>query len=90
MEQAEETATEPKTKPFADFRLIGETGIVEPELGQCLAQGFEVVVVDRVQPAINHRLGFFVTRQGRCVGRSASVTVSPMWMSPRSLIWAMK
>ena len=38
VEHAQEAAAEAEAEPFADFRLIGEAGIVELQLGQRFAQ----------------------------------------------------
>src|SRR5262245_8715133 len=52
VEEAEEAAAEAEAEPLAVFRLVGEAGIVEPQLAKRLAERLEVLVVDRVEAAI--------------------------------------
>ena len=47
VEHAQKAAAEAKAEAFAVFRLIGETGIVEPSLPSASRSVLEIVVVDR-------------------------------------------
>ena len=53
----------PKPRPSLTLRLIGEAGVVEPQLAEGLAQVLEIVVVDRVEAAEDHRLRLLVAGQ---------------------------
>ena len=63
VEHAEEAAAEAEAEPFAVLGKIGKAGIVEAKLAQAFAEQLEVVVVDRIQAAEDHRLGFLVSGQ---------------------------
>ena len=71
MQHAQEATTKAESQAFAAFRQITKAGVIEPKLAQSLAQRFEVVVVDGIQAAENHRLRFLVAGQsdlGRAEG----------------------
>ena len=63
MQEPEEPAPEPEAEGAGRLRLVGEAGVVEPELLQRVAQVRELVAVDRVQAAEHHRLGIPVAGQ---------------------------
>ena len=93
MEHAEEAATEAEPQTLAHLGLESETGVVEAELAQRLpaehSQGSLLLV--GYSPLNTIGLGSLWRPSSTCsVGFRASVTVSPMWTSARSLIWAMK
>src|SRR5262249_39718192 len=57
---AEEAAAEAEAEALAGFGLVGKAGVVEPQLAERLAERLEVAVLDRVQPAEDHRLRLLV------------------------------
>ena len=63
MQQPEEPAPEPEAEGPGRFRLVGEAGVVEPELLQGVAQIGQFVAVDGEQSAEHHRLGVPVSGQ---------------------------
>ena len=71
MEQAEEAAPEAEPERAGRLRLVGERRVVEAQLGERLPEVGEVVPLDRVQPAEDHRLGLPVAgkRPGGRVAR---------------------
>src|SRR5262245_30714437 len=71
VQHSEKPAAEAEAQALAVLRLVNEARVIQPQLPQCLAQGLEFVVVDRIKAAINHRLRFDVARQrfGRGVQR---------------------
>ena len=67
VQHAEKAATEPEAQSFRNLGGIGEAGVIEPELGERFAQSFEIVVVDGIESAIDHRLRLIVA--GECLRR---------------------
>ena len=67
VQQAEEAAAEPEAQRVGGLGLEGEGGVVELELLERVAQVRQVVAVDRVEAAEDHRLGVAVAleRLGR-------------------------
>ncbi len=63
VQQPEEPAPEPEAEGPGRFRLVGEAGVVEPELLQGVAQIGQFVAVDGEQSAEHHRLGVPVSGQ---------------------------
>ncbi len=55
VQQAEEAAAEARTQRRRAFRLVVEAGIVQPQLGERLAQVLELGGVGREQAAEHHR-----------------------------------
>ncbi len=66
VQQPEEPAAKAEAEGGRGLGLVGDAGVVEPELLQRLPQPLELVAVDRVQPAEHHGLGVAITLQGRC------------------------
>src|SRR4030095_1466830 len=64
VEQAEEAAAEAEAQRCAALGLEAEAGVVEPQLGNALAELLEVGGVDREQAAEHHRLDFLEAGQG--------------------------
>ncbi len=69
MQEAQEPAAKAEAERGGAFHLVGEAGVVEPQLADALAQLLELGGVDREQPAEHHRLDFLVARQR--LGRAA-------------------
>ena len=63
VQEAEEAAPEPEAEGVRRLRLVGEAGVVEPELLQRVTQCGELVAVHRVEAAEHHRLGIAVAGQ---------------------------
>jgi hypothetical protein len=77
VEQAEEAAAEAEAERLRGLRLPGESGVVEGQLLERVAQVFEAVGIDREEPAEDHRPDLAVALE-RLGGRSlAAVKVSP-------------
>ena len=64
VQQPEEPAAEPEAERARRLGLVGEAGVVEPQLLQGVAQVGQLVAVDREQPAEDHRLRVAVAGQG--------------------------
>ena len=64
VQHPQEAAAEAESEPFAIFRYEGEAGIVQLEPGQRFAKHLEIVVIDRVQAAEDHRLRLLVPGEG--------------------------
>src|SRR5271166_6671002 len=56
MQQAQETATEPETECYRCLRLVFEARIVEPQLGEAVAQALEIGGIGREEAAKDDRL----------------------------------
>ena len=63
VQEAEEAAAEPDAEGVRGLGLEGEAGVVELQLLQGVAQVGQLVAVDRVEPAEDHRLGVAVAGQ---------------------------
>ena len=77
MEQPQEAAPEAEPQCRGRLGLVGEAGIVEPELLEGVAQIRQLVAVDGEQPAEHHRVGIAVAVQGdfgRVGGRGDGLT----------------
>ena len=91
VQQAEEPAPEPEPEGAGRLGLIGEAGVVEPELLQGVPEVGQLVPVDGEQPAEHHGLGVAVAGQRpEWPGAAAVVTVSPDRAPPTSLMPAMR
>ena len=90
VQQAEEAAAEPEAERARRLGLVGERRVVEPQLLQRLAQVGVLVAVDRIEAAEHHRLRVAVAGERLARARVRSVTVSPTFASPTSLIPAMR
>ena len=55
VQQAEEAAAEAEAERGGGLRLVVEAGVVQPQLGQAVAQLLEIVGIDRIQAAPDHR-----------------------------------
>ena len=88
VQQPQEAAAESEAQRGRGLRLVMKAGVVQPQLGQAVAQLLEIVRIHRIQPAPNHRHGRFKSRQGLAVGWRSSVIVSPMEQSATVLIEA--
>ena len=64
VQEPEEAAPESEPEGPGRLRLVGEAGVVEPELLQRVAQVGQLVAVDGEQPAEHHGLGVAVPGQG--------------------------
>ena len=71
VQQAQEAAAEPEAERARRLGLVGEAGVVEPELLQRLPELGQLVAVDRVEPGEDHGLGLPVA--GQRPGRGAAV-----------------
>ena len=65
VQQAQESAAETEAQGIARLGLELEAGIVDAELGQRVAQLFEILAVRRIQPAIDHPLRRVIAGQRR-------------------------
>ncbi len=72
VQQAEVAATKPEAERLARLGLDRKRGVVEPQLGERLAQILVVGGVHRVDPREDHRLDLFEAGE-RLVGRLAGV-----------------
>ncbi len=80
VQQAQESAAEAEAQRIARFGLEFEARVVDAELGERVAQLFEVLSVRRIQPAIHHALRHAGSRAAARPALSpGTVTVSPMW-----------
>src|SRR3546814_10584717 len=70
MQQAQKTTAEAKAQRRARFHLKAEAGVVKPQLGNGVAQLFEVVRIHGEQSAEHHRLHFLEAGQ-RQIGRAS-------------------
>ena len=72
VQQAEEPAAEAEAEGGARLGLVGHAGVVQLELLEGVAQVRELVAVDRVKAAEDHRLRVLVALE-RLRGRAASL-----------------
>src|SRR3546814_7821023 len=68
MQQAQKTTAEAKAQRRARFHLKAEAGVVKPQLGNGVAQLFEVVRIHGEQSAEYNRLNFLEAGQRRWRG----------------------
>src|SRR5215470_5585606 len=90
MEHAEEAAAEAVAEGQRGLGLEVESGVVEAELLQGVAQALVVRVLDGVETGEDHGLGVAVAGHGRAVGWSTSVIVSPILASATRLMEAVR
>ena len=90
VQQAEEAAPEPEAERARRLGFVRERRVVEPQPFERLAQVGVLVALDGIQTAEHHRLRLAVAGERLGRGAAESVTVSPTFASPTSLIPAMR
>ena len=86
VQEPQEPAAKAEAQRFGGLGLVGDGGVVELQFVERVAQVRQVVAVDGVDPAEDHRLGVEVALERPCAGRAASVIVSPERAPPTSLM----
>ena len=66
VQQAEKTAAEAEAQRLRYLGLEVHRGVVQLQLGECVAQRFILIGLDRKQPGKYLRLRFLETRQRQC------------------------